>query len=103
EFSENGLTFNADVVSGQKTGFFLDQKSLRSRIAALAEGRKALNLFSYTGAASVAAMKGGAAKVISVDSSADALKAAQRNAELNDLAPETFVTEEADVFQYLSN
>lgn len=102
-FNENGLNFVADVVNGQKTGFFLDQKALRSRIAAYSKGRKALNLFSYTGTAGIAAVKGGAEKVINVDSSKEALAASLANAEMNDVTPEVFVIEEADVFQYLSN
>ncbi len=102
EFKENGLTFAADVMNGQKTGFFLDQKSLRQSIAKLAKGREVLNLFSYSGSASVAAIKGGATKVTNVDSSADALAAARRHAEMNGIEEHVMVNEESDVFQYLS-
>lgn len=102
EFKENGMTFVADVLNGQKTGFFLDQKSLRQSVAKLAKGREALNLFSYSGAASVAAIKGGAAKVVNVDSSADALTSARNHAEMNGIEEHVMINEESDVFQYLS-
>ena len=48
-FSENGLRFEADVLHGQKTGFFLDQRDNRARVEALAAGRRTLNVFAYTG------------------------------------------------------
>jgi 23S rRNA (cytosine1962-C5)-methyltransferase len=102
-FSEAGLSFEADVLKGQKTGFFLDQKSLRQSVAKFAAGRKALNLFSYTGATGVAAMKGGAASVLNVDASADALAGCGRHADANEIPFESFGTEEADAFQYLSS
>ncbi|MEY4744328.1 MAG: hypothetical protein RL272_273 [Candidatus Parcubacteria bacterium] len=102
EFSEYGLRFSADVAAGQKTGFFLDQKSLRSSIRKFADGRETLNLFSYTGAAGIAAAKGGAKSVLNVDSSADALAGCLRHAELNGIEPHVFMTEEADAFQFLS-
>ena len=76
-FLENGLRFLADLASGQKTGFFLDQRDNRSRLRALARGRTVLNLFSYSGAFSVAALAGGAARAVDVDSSAGALALAR--------------------------
>ena len=72
-FLENGLRFFADVSGGQKTGFFLDQRDNRARLRALARGRRVLNLFSYSGAFSVAALAGGAVRAVDVDSSAPAL------------------------------
>ncbi len=101
-FVEGGMAFSADVMAGQKTGFFLDQKSLRQSIARFAKGRETLNLFSYTGAAGIAAMKGGAKSVLHVDSSAAALAGCVRHAEMNGIEPHVFATEESDVFQYLS-
>lgn len=100
-FKEHGLKFEADVLTGQKTGFFLDQKDLRLKIRELAEGRTVLNVFSYTGAAGVYAMKGGAKSVHNVDSSALALEACARHAKLNKIAADDFTTEAADAFQYL--
>ena len=82
-FSENGLRFEADVVSGQKTGFFLDQRDNRSRVEKLSAGRSVLNVFSYNGGFSLYAARGGAKRVVSVDISAPACLAAERNFDLN--------------------
>jgi 23S rRNA (cytosine1962-C5)-methyltransferase len=102
-FTERGMRFVVDVASGQKTGFFLDQKDLRAAVAKYAKGRNVLNLFSYSGATGVAAMRGGAADVVNVDSSAAALAACGKHAELNGIAPESFTAVETDAFQYLSD
>jgi 23S rRNA (cytosine1962-C5)-methyltransferase len=72
-FKENGLKFFADFSAGQKSGFFLDQRDNRQRARALASGRRVLNLFSYSGGFSVAALAGGAVRAVDVDSSASAL------------------------------
>ena len=97
---ERGLSFHVDVGAGQKTGFYLDQRDNRSLIRSFAAGRDVLNLFSYTGGFSVAAAAGGARRVVSVDSSADALALAERNMALNRASASTeFVR--ADIFQYL--
>ncbi|MFH0820949.1 MAG: class I SAM-dependent rRNA methyltransferase [Candidatus Peregrinibacteria bacterium] len=101
EFLENGHRFFADVMNGQKTGFYLDQKDLRSFIQPLAGDREALNLFSYTGATNVYLFKGGAKSVLAVDSSADALHGCQKQLGLNRLKKAKLVTEEADGFQWL--
>ncbi|HNR96836.1 MAG TPA: class I SAM-dependent rRNA methyltransferase [Anaerolineae bacterium] len=82
-FRENGLEFEADVVHGQKTGFFFDQRDNRARVQKQAKGKSVLNLFAYTGGFSVYAARGGARSVLSLDSSAPALEAAQRNWERN--------------------
>lgn len=82
-FRENGLLFEADVLRGQKTGFFLDQRDNRARVEALAAGRETLNVFAYMGGFSLYAARGGAPAVLSLDISAPALLAAQRNFALN--------------------
>lgn len=82
-FSESSLRFEADVVRGQKTGFFLDQRENRARVETLARGKSALNVFAYSGGFSLYAARGGAPSVISLDASAPALAAAERNFELN--------------------
>lgn len=82
-FRENGLTFEADLLHGQKTGFFLDQRENRQKVLELAEGRSVLNVFSYTGAFSVYALAGGAKSVLEIDVNAQALAAALKNWELN--------------------
>lgn len=66
-FLENGLQFQADILRGQKTGFFLDQRDNRHLIRQLSNARRVLNLFSYNGGFSIAAGTGGAKHVTSVD------------------------------------
>ncbi len=78
-FHENGLVFEADVLKGQKTGFFLDQRENRMRVEGLARGRSVLNAFSFSGGFSVYAARGGATSVTDLDISAHALEAAERN------------------------
>ncbi|MGE5602765.1 MAG: class I SAM-dependent rRNA methyltransferase [Nitrososphaerales archaeon] len=87
EFHENSLLFAADVVRGQKTGFFLDQRDNRARIRSLARGCRVLNVFAYSGGFSVYAAAGGAPSVVSVDLSAAALADAELNFRLNRSIP----------------
>lgn len=82
-FLENGLRFEADVLRGQKTGFFLDQRDNRARVERLSAGQEVLNVFAYSGGFSLYAARGGAPEVVSLDSSAPALAAAERNFALN--------------------
>lgn len=98
---ENGLDFEVDVLTGQKTGFFLDQRDNRSQIGALSNGLTVLNCFSYTGAFSVYAARGGAKRVVSVDSSEPANVAARRHLEQNGFSVEAHPVLKGDVFQYL--
>jgi 23S rRNA (cytosine1962-C5)-methyltransferase len=104
-FLENGLRFEADVLRGQKTGFFLDQRENRRNVEALAQGRSVLNLFSYSGAFSVYAARGGAVRVCSLDISEHALAAARRNFALNQDHPSVaqcrHETLQADAFLWL--
>jgi 23S rRNA (cytosine1962-C5)-methyltransferase len=72
-FKEHGLVFSADPLLGQKTGFFLDQRDNRARVEALSHGKHVLNVFSYSGGFSLAAARGGATSVTSVDLSRPAL------------------------------
>ncbi len=82
-FRENGLCYEVDPVNGQKTGFFLDQRDNRARVGELCQAARVLNVCSYTGGFSVAAARGGATEVVSLDQSAPALDAAARNFALN--------------------
>ena len=82
-FQEHGLMFEADVVRGQKTGHFLDQRDNRARIRDLSRGARVLDVFSCTGGFSVHAAAGGATAVHSVDTSPFAIAAARRNMERN--------------------
>lgn len=84
-FLENGLQFTADVVHGQKTGFFLDQRDNRAVIEQMSKGLRVLNLFSFNGGFSVAAGRGGASDVTSVDIAGPAIEVAEQHWQLNDL------------------
>lgn len=101
EFLERGRRYWVNVIEGQKTGFFLDQRDARDTVQRLASGKDCLNLFSYTGAFSVAAMLGGAKSCHSVDLSASALAGCERHRELHGFSKESFTTQEADIFQWL--
>jgi 23S rRNA (cytosine1962-C5)-methyltransferase len=82
-FLETGLRFEADVLRGQKTGFFLDQRENRRLVESLARGRTVLNAFSFSGGFSLYAARGGAKSVTDLDISAHALESARRNFALN--------------------
>src|SRR5882672_406058 len=86
-FLESGVRFEADVVRGQKTGFFLDQRENRRRVSALAAGRTVLNTFSFSGGFSLYAARGGATSVTDLDISSHALASAQANFALNEKIP----------------
>jgi len=86
-FLETGLRFEADVLRGQKTGFFLDQRENRRRIEALARSRRVLNAFSFSGGFSLYAARGGARSVTDLDISSHALQSAARNFSLNQSHP----------------
>lgn len=93
---EDGLIFEADPLAGQKTGFFLDQRDNRARVAAWARGRCVLSVYCYTGAFEVHCARAGAASILGIDSSAPALERARRHHELNATAcPVEYVREDA--------
>jgi 23S rRNA (cytosine1962-C5)-methyltransferase len=83
-FQESGLRLEADVLRGQKTGFFLDQRENRRHVESLASGRRVLNAFSFSGGFSLYAARGGATSVTDLDISAHALAGAERNFALNE-------------------
>lgn len=101
EIVENGLSFAVDVVTGQKTGFYLDQRDNRAAVAAFASGRRVLDGFSYTGACSAYALRAGAAAVTMIDSSAGALAAASDNLERNGADPKAVDMIQGDAFELL--
>ncbi|MCX8115832.1 MAG: class I SAM-dependent rRNA methyltransferase, partial [Burkholderiaceae bacterium] len=109
EVHEYGTRYFVDVRRGHKTGFYIDQRDNRRLAGELAEqlarahGRAPalLNCFCYTGGFSVAAARGGASPVLSIDSSADALALARRNWALNGLDPAAAEWRAADVFDAL--
>lgn len=83
ECVENGLRFFVDWEIGQKTGFFIDQRENRRLLESYCNGKKVLNAFSYSGGFSVAALRAGASKVVSVDSSKQAIELCRNNITLN--------------------
>ncbi|MEX2287592.1 MAG: class I SAM-dependent rRNA methyltransferase [Planctomycetaceae bacterium] len=84
---EDGMRFGVDVVEGQKTGFYLDQRDNRAAVAQLVRGHRVLDLFCHTGAFGLTALKrGGAKDVLGVDVSEPGLTMARANADLNDVA-----------------
>ncbi len=99
---ENGLKFNIDWLKGQKTGFFVDQRENRALLEKFAHGRNVLNMFCYTGGFSVYAMRGGAAKVDSVDSSAKAAALTDANIELNFPGDPRHKTHAVDASKFLA-
>lgn len=101
--TENSLKFNIDWLRGQKTGFFLDQRDNRSLLGSYAEGRRVLNMFCYTGGFSVYALKGGAEKVDSVDSSEKAIMLTDANVELNFPGTDRHRSYAEDAFKFLDN
>ena len=105
-FLESGLRFEADVLRGQKTGFFLDQRENRREVETLAPGRRVLNAFSFSGGFSVYAARGGATAATDLDISAHALAAAQRNFALNKNCPGVAAchhdTAQGDAFEWLA-
>lgn len=101
--TENGLHFNIDWLRGQKTGFFLDQRDNRALLGHYATGRKVLNMFCYTGGFSVYALKGGAEKVHSVDSSEKAITLTDANVELNFPGTPRHRSFAEDAFKFLDN
>lgn len=100
---ENGLRFNIDWLRGQKTGFFVDQRDNRSLLEHYSRDRRVLNMFCYTGGFSVYALRGGAVKVDSVDSSAKAISLTEANVALNFGPDAPHSAYAVDAFKYLDS
>ena len=96
--AEHGVAYQVDLLTGQKTGFYLDQREHRQRLRRGLGEAEVLNAFAYTGGFSVCALLGGARSVLSIDSSADALELARANVALNGFAPEACEWIEGDAF-----
>jgi 23S rRNA (cytosine1962-C5)-methyltransferase len=99
---EGSIAYRVDVLEGQKTGFYLDQRDNRAIVRAHARGRRVLNAFCYSGGFTLAALAGGAASTLSIDSSAPAIGLARSNLAANPVlaaAPARWHT--ADVFAEL--
>ena len=83
EMQENGIKFLVDVIHGQKTGFFLDQKENRREVMRLCEGARVLDCFTHNGSFALHAAKAGAKSVLGVDISEEAVEVARENARIN--------------------
>jgi len=100
---ENGILFRVDWETGQKTGFFLDQRDNRHLLQQYAAGKTVLNAFCYTGGFSAYALRAGAAAVHSVDVSAKAMELTAENMDLNAPFPGEHTAVTADVMHFLKN
>ncbi len=99
---EDGLIFHVDLLHGQKTGFYTDQRANRRRVAAYCAGQRVLNAFSYTGAFALHALRAGAAHITNIDTSVEALTLAESNLRSNGFDPDTVAENLAgDVFTVL--
>lgn len=98
---ENNIQFSVDIVSGQKTGFFLDQRDMRSLVQTHAKDKSVLNCFAYTGGFSLYALAGGARKADSVDTDKRASLLTQQNLKLNGYGPDRGEVFTEDVFNFL--
>ena len=96
---ENGYQFEIDWEKGQKTGFFIDQRNNRAALQKYCQGKKVMNLFSYSGGFSIYAQGAGAEKVVSVDASASANEICKRNFQLNFQSEHEAIT--ADALDYI--
>ncbi|MDD4869720.1 MAG: class I SAM-dependent methyltransferase [Kiritimatiellae bacterium] len=101
EIEEGQCRFLVDVKHGHKTGFYLDQRDNRACVTEFAKDTELLNCFAYTGGFGVSALKGGASRVINVEASAEMLKLAEKNIEINGLDACKVENVEGDVFQVL--
>lgn len=89
ELEENGARFLADLVDGQKTGWFYDQRDNRAAVAKLAKDRSVIDFYTYAGGFAVQAAMAGASRVVAVDRSEGSLALAAGAARLNNVAVET--------------
>jgi len=101
EVIENNNRFLVNIKHGHKTGFYLDQRDNRNLLSQFSNSKEVLNCFSYTGGFSVYALKGGAKKIINVDSSAEALALSEKNLFLNGFKSLDYENIQNDVFKYL--
>lgn len=99
--SEWGVNYQLDLLGGQKTGFFVDQRENRKRLGAYSSGKKILNTFCYNGGFSLCALQSGASKVVSIDVSKSAIEQTRVNLELNGYSADLQPCLAIDTFQYL--
>lgn len=99
--TENGVKFKVDIINGQKTGFYLDQRDNRQFCQQISQGKSVLNCFAYTGGFTAYALAGGADSVLSIDSSEEAIHLAKENILLNQDSPANCEWIVGDVFEEL--
>jgi 23S rRNA (cytosine1962-C5)-methyltransferase len=102
EINERGSKYLVSYLTGQKTGFFLDQREMRSLIGSISQDKKVLNCFSYTGGFSIAALNQGAKLVHTMDVSEEALEIARKNLILNGFDPNIHELKKENVLEFLS-
>ena len=100
-FLENGIKFQANIVEGQKSGFFFDQRDNRARIGRLAHDKSVLNLFGYTGGFSIYSGMNGARDVTTVDLAKPAIAESEANWKLNGLPTNQHKAVVADAFEFM--
>lgn len=100
---ESGCLFHIDAATGQKTGFFIDQRENRQLLARYVKNKQVLNMFCYTGGFSVYALKAGAGLVHSVDSSAQAMELTSKNVLLNGFDDQQHLSVTTDAFAFMNN
>jgi len=103
EISENGNRFLVNLTDYLDTGLFLDHRIIRKNIGELARGKHFLNLFAYTGTATVYAAKGGAKSTTTVDLSSRYLDWARQNLEINNLRTKQHSFEQSDCFKWIKS
>lgn len=99
--TENGLIFQVDLITGQKTGFYLDQRDNRQFCREISHGKSVLNCFAFTGGFTVYSLAGGASDILSIDSSEKAIALAKENVALNQQSEERSRWIVGDVFEEL--
>jgi 23S rRNA (cytosine1962-C5)-methyltransferase len=102
DFLENGHRFHSNWATGQKTGFFIDQRENRAFLGSISKGKKVLNAFSYTGGFSVYALMAGASEVHSLDSSAKALELGEKHVAMNGLSEDRHKSIQADALKHIA-
>ena len=102
QINECGVLYTVDVLKGHKTGFYIDQRDSRELLGQLSQDKEVLNVFCYTGGFSLAALRGGAKHVTSVDSSGEALAMAERQMKVNGFDESRATWIDSDAFDVLT-
>ncbi len=103
EIVENGIKFSVNWITGQKTGFFIDQRDNRQLLSLYSKGKTILNTFCYSGGFSMYALKEGAKKVVSLDTSAKAIDLVNINLTLNEFPDKKHESIVGETLPYLKN